>query len=68
MEQERAAGFVALVNLFTLLFLLSVVAAALIAHWTTRPLELLRRGLERIGLGARNEPIDYRATMSWGNW
>src|SRR5690606_17554555 len=56
-EQERAAGFVALVNLFTLLFLLSVVAAALITHWTTRPLELLRRGLERIGLGARNEPI-----------
>ncbi|MGB3869387.1 MAG: ATP-binding protein [Flavobacteriales bacterium] len=65
-EQERAAGFVALVNLFTLLFLLSVVAAALITHWTTRPLELLRRGLERIGLGARNEPINYRGNDELG--
>jgi signal transduction histidine kinase len=65
-EQERAAGFVALVNLFTFLFLLSVVAAALITHWTTRPLELLRRGLERIGLGARNEPINYRGNDELG--
>ena len=65
-EQERAAGYVALVNLFTLLFLLSVVAAALITHWTTRPLELLRRGLERIALGARNEPIKYRGNDELG--
>lgn len=65
-EQERASGYVALVNLFTLLFLLSVVAAALIAHWTTRPLELLRRGLERIGLGAVNEPINYRGNDELG--
>lgn len=65
-EQERAAGYVALVNLFTLLFLLSVVAAALITHWTTRPLELLRRGLERIGLGSRNEPINYRGNDELG--
>src|SRR5690606_32576303 len=59
-DEQRAASYVALVNLFTLLFLLSVVAAALITHWTTRPLELLRRSLERIGLGTRNEPIPYR--------
>lgn len=65
-EQERAAGYVALVNLFTLLFLLSVVAAALITHWTTRPLELLRRGLERIGLGAHNEPLTYRGDDELG--
>jgi len=65
-EQERAASYVALVNLFTLLFLLSVVAAALITQWTTRPLELLRRGLERIGLGARNEPINYRGNDELG--
>ncbi len=65
-EQERAAGYVALVNLFTLLFLLSVIAAALITHWTTRPLELLRRGLERIGLGAHNEPLTYRGDDELG--
>lgn len=65
-DAERATGYVALVNLFTLLFLLSVVAAALIAHWTTRPLELLRSGLERIGLGARNEPILYQGNDELG--
>lgn len=65
-EQERAMTYVALVNLFTLLFLLSVVAAALITHWTTRPLELLRRGLERIGLGAGNEPIAYQGRDELG--
>ncbi|MFT3884609.1 MAG: HAMP domain-containing sensor histidine kinase [Flavobacteriales bacterium] len=58
-EEERAAGYVAIVNLFTLLFLLSVVSATLIANWTTRPLQLLKRGLERIALGGRNEPIAY---------
>lgn len=65
-EQERAAGYVALVNLFTLLFLLSVVAAALITTWTTRPLHLLKRGLERIGLGTRNEPIHYQGRDELG--
>ncbi len=65
-EQARASGYVALVNLFTLLFLLSVVAAALIAHWTTRPLQVLRQGLERIELGARNEPIPYRGNDELG--
>lgn len=65
-DQERSMTLVALVNLFTLLFLLSVVAAALITHWTTRPLELLRRGLERIGLGAGNEPIPYRGNDELG--
>jgi signal transduction histidine kinase len=65
-EQERAMAYVALVNLFTLLFLLSVVAAAAITHWTTRPLELLRRGLERIGIGAGNEAIHYRGNDELG--
>jgi len=59
LEQERAAGVVAIVNLFVLLFVLSLLAAALITNWTTRPLMLLQRGLERIALGARNEPIRY---------
>lgn len=59
LEQERAAGVVAIVNLFVLLFVLSLVAAAVITNWTTRPLMLLQRGLERIALGARNEPIRY---------
>jgi signal transduction histidine kinase len=66
LEQEKAAGFAALVNLFALLFLLSALAAALITAWTTRPLDLLRKGLERIGLGARNVPIAYAGNDELG--
>ena len=66
LQQERAAGYAALVNLFTLLFLLSAVAAALITAWTTRPLDLLRRGLERIALGTRNVPIAYAGNDELG--
>lgn len=60
LEKERAGTMVAIVNLFVLLFVLSVIAAAFIANWTTRPLRLLEQGLERIGLGSGNEPIRYR--------
>lgn len=67
LEQERAAGYAALVNLFTLLFLLSALAAALITAWTTRPLDLLRRGLERIALGSRNVPIAYAGNDELGD-
>jgi nitrogen fixation/metabolism regulation signal transduction histidine kinase len=57
---------VAIVNLFVLLFLLSTLAAAVIANWTTRPLLLLKRGLERIQLGARNEPLPYQGEDELG--
>ncbi len=66
LEQERAAGVVAIVNLFVLLFVLSLVAAAVITNWTTRPLALLQRGLERIALGAHNEPIPYQGRDELG--
>ena len=65
-DDERTAGYVAIVNLFVLLFLLSVAAAAIIASWTTRPLQLLKRGLERIQLGARNEPLPYQGEDELG--
>ena len=65
-EEQRAAGYVAVVNLLVVLLLLSLAAAALIASWTTRPLVMLRRGLERIQLGARNEPLAYRGQDELG--
>ncbi|MBP7514296.1 MAG: HAMP domain-containing protein [Flavobacteriales bacterium] len=65
-DDERTAGYVAIVNLFVLLFLLSTLAAGVIANWTTRPLLLLKRGLERIQLGARNEPLPYQGEDELG--
>ncbi len=65
-DDERTAGYVAIVNLFVLLFLLSTLAAAVIANWTTRPLLLLKRGLERIQLGERNDPLPYQGDDELG--
>lgn len=65
-DDARAAGYVAMVNLFVLLFLIGVGAATLIATWTTRPLSALKRGLERIQLGARNEPLPYQGEDELG--
>jgi len=65
-EDARAAGYVAIVNLFVLLLLIGIVAAAIIAAWTTRPLTVLKRGLERIELGARNEPLPYQGDDELG--
>ena len=67
LEQERAGLIVAIVNLFAVLFVLSVVAAAFIANWTTRPLRLLEQGLERIALGGTNEPMRYQGQDELGH-
>jgi len=59
-EQERADVLVAVVNLFVLLFALSVLVAVFISNWTTRPLDLLKNALARVGLQEANVPIRYR--------
>lgn len=59
-EQERADVLVAVVNLFVLLFALSVLVAVFISNRTTRPLDLLKNALARVGLQGANIPIKYR--------
>jgi two-component system, NtrC family, nitrogen regulation sensor histidine kinase NtrY len=48
------------VNLFVLLFALSVLVAVFISNWTLRPLDLLKRALSGVALRGANEPIRYR--------
>ncbi|MBL7953292.1 MAG: GHKL domain-containing protein [Flavobacteriales bacterium] len=59
-EQERSGVLVAVVNLFVLLFALSVLVALFISNWTTRPLDLLKRSLSAVDLQRENEPLPYR--------
>jgi nitrogen fixation/metabolism regulation signal transduction histidine kinase len=58
-EEERSSVLVAVVNLFVLMFALSVLVAVFISNWTTRPLDLLRNALGRVALQGANEPIRY---------
>ncbi len=59
-EEGRSGVLVAVINLFVLLFALSVVVAVFISNWTTRPLDLLKNALSTVGLQGANEPIRYR--------
>ncbi len=59
LEEERASVVVAVVNLFVLLFALSVLVAVFISNWTTRPLDLLKNALSRVALQGANVPIRY---------
>ncbi|HRH37538.1 MAG TPA: ATP-binding protein, partial [Flavobacteriales bacterium] len=59
-EEERSQLLVAVMNLFVLLFVLSVLLAVFISKWTTRPLDVLKRALAGVVLQGANEPIRYR--------
>ncbi|MDQ3101907.1 MAG: hypothetical protein M3R08_11015, partial [Bacteroidota bacterium] len=59
-EEERSSVLIAVVNLFVLLFALSVLVAVFISNWTLRPLDLLKRSLSGVDLRGANEPIKYR--------
>ena len=59
-EQERSGVLIAVVNLFVLLFALSILVALFISNWTTRPLDLLKRSLSNVALQGENRPLSYR--------
>jgi signal transduction histidine kinase len=65
-EEERGGVLIAVVNLFVLLFALSVLVAVFISNWTTRPLDLLKNALSRVALQGANEPIRYRGNDEVG--
>ncbi|WKZ65677.1 MAG: ATP-binding protein [Flavobacteriales bacterium] len=58
--EERAQLLVAVVNLFVLLFALSVLLAVFISNWTTRPLDQLKHSLAGMVLRGSNQPLLYR--------
>ncbi len=59
-EEERSELLVAVVNLFVLLFAISIMLAVFISKWTTRPLDILKRSLAGVALQGANAPIQYR--------
>ncbi|HMQ75096.1 MAG TPA: ATP-binding protein [Flavobacteriales bacterium] len=59
-DRERASVLVAVVNLFVLLFALSIGVAVFISNWTTRPLDRLKESLARVALTGANVPLRYR--------
>jgi len=53
-------GFlVAILNIFVVLFALSILAALFVSNWITKPLRLVQQSIAGIQLGRTNKPIAY---------
>lgn len=61
LRQEVTTFIVAFINLYVLLFFISVVVALLLANQITRPLTLIRERLKGMQLDKKNEQISYNA-------
>ncbi len=60
LEKEISTFLVALINIYVLLFALSIITAILISNYVTKPLKLIQDKLSNIKLGKTNEPIDWQ--------
>lgn len=60
LEKEISSFLSALINIYVLLFALSVVAAVFISNYVTKPLKLIQDKMSKIKLGKNNEPIVWK--------
>lgn len=58
-SQEISTFIVAFINLYVLLFLVSIIIAVFISNQITRPLVVIQENLRKMELGKYNEPIAY---------
>lgn len=66
-SQEITTLVVAFINLYVLLFLLSIIAAVFIANQITRPLVVIQENVRKMELGKHNEPIHYNRNDEIGS-
>ena len=67
LEKEISGFLMALINIYVLLFALSILLAIVISGYITRPLRLIQDKLSKIQLGGKNEPIDWKERDEIGN-
>ncbi|MFN3342149.1 MAG: ATP-binding protein [Flavobacteriales bacterium] len=59
LETELTGFLVAILNIFVVLFALSILAALFVSNWITKPLRLVQQSIAGIQLGRTNKPIAY---------
>src|SRR3569832_855526 len=67
LEKEISGFLVALINIYVLLFALSILTAIFISNYVTKPLKLIQDKLGNIKLGKANEPIEWQDNDEIGN-
>ena len=66
-EKDLYNFMVAIINIFVVLFALSIVAALFVSNWVTKPLKLLQSSVSNIEFGKSNKPIEYTGNDEIGN-
>ena len=67
LEKEISGFLVALINIYVLLFVLSIITAIFISNYVTKPLKLIQDKLSNIRLGKTNEPIEWKENDEIGS-
>lgn len=67
LEKEISGFLVALINIYVLLFVLSIITAIFISNYVTKPLKLIQDKLSNMRLGKTNEPIEWKENDEIGN-
>jgi signal transduction histidine kinase len=60
LEKEISTFLVALINIYVLLFGMSIIVAIFISNYLTKPLKLIQEKLGKVKLGKTNEPIEWK--------
>ncbi len=60
LRSEYSSFLVAIINIFILLFAISLLAALFVSNWITKPLRVLQQNLATIQLGKSNKTIQYK--------
>ncbi|MFZ5552703.1 MAG: sensor histidine kinase [Bacteroidota bacterium] len=66
LETELSGFLVAIINIFVLLFALSLLGALFVSSWITKPLRLVQKSIASVQLGKMNEPIQYSGSDEIG--
>lgn len=66
-EEQLRQFFVAILNVFMLLLVLSILIALLVSSWLTGPLMLLRKSFSQFELGKNSLQINYKAQDEIGS-
>lgn len=60
LEKELTAYLTTLINIYTILFVITTMVALLLSNLLTKPLRIIRQQISNIKFGTRNESIDWK--------
>lgn len=66
-ENQIQQFFIAIINVFMLLLVVSIVGAIAVSSWITAPLRMIQKHFNRVAFGKSNQPIAYETDDEIGD-